>query len=133
MATVSAAASPHLAHNDYARMDAKTDGQPAAFVLLQAGIQCPHSFENPDPGPHGSVGIIFMAERLTYPAEGLNGGEAGALGEVLIDGAPTDVRADHVLTKGQTITLRTPGGGGFEDPAGREDDRHAADRRAGYA
>ena len=79
------------------------------------------------------VGIIFMAERLAFPAEGLNGGEAGALGEVLIDGTPTDVRADHVLTKGQTITLRTPGGGGFEDPAEREDDLHTADRRAGYA
>jgi N-methylhydantoinase B len=78
------------------------------------------------------VGIIFMAERLAHPAEGLNGGAPGTLGEVLVDGVPTDVRADHVLTKGQTITLRTPGGGGFGDPAERETERGDADRRGGY-
>ena len=32
---------------------------------------------------------------------------------VLIDGKPADYRKDHVLAKGQTVTLRTPGGGGF--------------------
>ena len=59
------------------------------------------------------VGIIFMAERLKFPANGLEGGGAGALGEVLIDGKHADVRADHTLNLGQTITLRTPGGGGY--------------------
>ncbi len=59
------------------------------------------------------IGMIFMAERLKYPARGLEGGGPGALGEVLIDGKPTDVRADHTLTRGQTITMRTPGGGGY--------------------
>ena len=59
------------------------------------------------------IGVIFMAERLTYPAMGLEAGEPGALGEVLVDGKATDVRADHMLSKGQTITIRTPGGGGY--------------------
>ncbi len=59
------------------------------------------------------IGIIFMAERLKHQAKGLEGGGDGALGEVLINGQPADVRADHTLAKGQTITLRTPGGGGY--------------------
>jgi N-methylhydantoinase B len=59
------------------------------------------------------IGVIFMAERLTYAAKGLEGGGEGALGEVLIDDQPADVRADHALELGQTITLRTPGGGGY--------------------
>lgn len=59
------------------------------------------------------IGVIFMAERLTHAAEGLEGGGPGALGEVLIDGKHTDVRADHMLTLGQIITIRTPGGGGY--------------------
>ena len=33
------------------------------------------------------VGIIFMAERCRFPAPGMQGGEAGARGEVRIDGA----------------------------------------------
>lgn len=61
----------------------------------------------------GEIGIIFMAERLRHPAHGLCGGEAGATGAVLIDGAPADARADHVLKPGQTITLSLPGGGGY--------------------
>lgn len=59
------------------------------------------------------IGVIFMAERQRHPAHGLAGGAAGANGEVLIDGAPADVRADHVLQPGQTITLKLPGGGGY--------------------
>lgn len=61
----------------------------------------------------GEIGLIFMAERLRHPAHGLEGGGAGANGAVLIDGQPADVRADHVLTPGQTVTLQLPGGGGY--------------------
>ncbi len=59
------------------------------------------------------IGVIFMAERLRHPAMGLLGGGAGAKGAVLIDGAPADARADHVLRPGQAITLQLPGGGGY--------------------
>ncbi len=61
----------------------------------------------------GEIGVIFMAERLRHPAHGLLGGAAGAPGAVLIDDAPADARADHVLTPGQKIRLRLPGGGGY--------------------
>lgn len=61
----------------------------------------------------GDIGVIFMAERLRHPAPGFVGGGDGATGAVLIDGAPADARADHVLKPGQTVTLRLPGGGGY--------------------
>jgi len=59
------------------------------------------------------IGVIFMAERVRFPATGAQGGGSGAAGQVLIDGKPVDYRLNHVLRKGQTITLATPGGGGY--------------------
>ena len=78
------------------------------------------------------VGIIFMAERCRFPAQGIDGGEAGARGEVLIDGVSVDYRRNVVLKKGQRIVLRTPGGGGVGDPADRNPTAADADRREGY-
>src|SRR5262245_33545330 len=78
------------------------------------------------------IGIIFMAERCRYPAPGLGGGEAGALGEVLIDGVPVDYRKNVVLRKGQRIVLRTPGGGGVGDPSERNPAANDSDFREGY-
>ena len=57
-----------------------------------------------------------MAERCRFPAPGMQGGEAGAPGEVRIDGAHVDYRKNVVLEKGQRILLRTPGGGGMGPP-----------------
>lgn len=79
------------------------------------------------------VGMIFMAERCRFPAPGFGGGTAGATGEVLIDGAPVDHRRNVVLKHGQTVTLRTPGGGGYGAPVDRTPAAKAADRLAGYA
>ena len=70
-------------------------------------------FEIDSPTP---IGMIFMAERCRIPAPGFDGGGAGALGEVRIDGEPIDHRRNVVLSHGQTVTLRTPGGGGFGAP-----------------
>ena len=78
------------------------------------------------------VGVIFMAERCRFPAPGFGGGDHGATGEVLIDGKPIDHRRNVVLRNGQTITLRTPGGGGFGPPAEREPEANRADGEAGY-
>jgi N-methylhydantoinase B len=78
------------------------------------------------------VGIIFMAERCRFPAQGIDGGEAGARGEVLIDGVSVDYRKNVVLKKGQRIVLRTPGGGGVGDPADRNPAAVDEDRREGY-
>jgi N-methylhydantoinase B len=78
------------------------------------------------------VGIIFMAERCRFPAPGMQGGEAGARGEVRIDGAHVDYRRNVVLKPGQRILLRTPGGGGMGPPEDRDSQAAEWDRREGY-
>lgn len=61
----------------------------------------------------GSVTVSFMAERTKVPAPGLFGGGAGALGQVLINGRAVDPKRTTSLEPGDTLTLITPGGGGF--------------------
>ncbi len=78
------------------------------------------------------IGMIFMAERCKHPAPGFAGGGSGGRGEVRIDGEIIDHRRNVVLHNGQTVTLRTPGGGGYGAPGKRDDRARAADREAGY-
>ncbi len=78
------------------------------------------------------IGMIFMAERCKIPAPGFAGGQAGATGEVRIDGDIVDHRRNVVLKDGQTVTLRTPGGGGVGRSEDRDADVRAEDLRAGY-
>lgn len=78
------------------------------------------------------VGMIFMAERCRIPAPGVGGGEAGARGEITIDGEAIDHRRNVVLSKGQVVRLATPGGGGFGDEAERDRSRAAHDTAEGY-
>ncbi|MEX2643624.1 MAG: hydantoinase B/oxoprolinase family protein [Acetobacterales bacterium] len=86
-------------------------------------------FENEAESP---IAVIFIAERCKFPAAGMDGGEEGGCGEVMIDGEKIDHRRQYVLQKGQTFTLRTPGGGGFGKPAGRDEAAVAQDKRLGY-
>jgi N-methylhydantoinase B len=76
--------------------------------------------------------MIFMAERCRFPAEGAMGGGSGAAGDLTIDGRSVDHRRNVVLTKGQQVVLRTPGGGGFGAPQEREAGYIEEDRRLGY-
>lgn len=78
------------------------------------------------------IGMIFMAERCRFPAPGASGGGHGAPGELTIDGESIDHRRNVVLTKGQIVTLRTPGGGGFGPPQHRSAEQRSADQRDGY-
>jgi N-methylhydantoinase B len=78
------------------------------------------------------IGMIFMAERCKFPALGMQGGGAGARGEVTVDGEAIDHRKNIVLTKGQRVTLKTPGGGGMGDAQERHPAAITADRRDGY-
>ena len=75
----------------------------------------------------GGGSAFFMAERTQIPAPGLGGGSAGGLGAVVINGAPANTRLPHHLGPGATILIRTPGGGGFGPPAGRDPDLHLRD------
>ena len=78
------------------------------------------------------VGIIFMAERCRFPAPGMQGGQAGARGEVRIDGVDVDYRKNVVLEKGQRVLLKTPGGGGMGSLRERDPAAVERDRRDGY-
>jgi len=78
--------------------------------------------------------VSFMAERTkpeSAPA-GLNGGGQGAAGAVLINDRPVDPKSQHLVMPGDTVELRTPGGGGFGDPAARPAELDEADRLDGY-
>jgi N-methylhydantoinase B len=78
------------------------------------------------------IGVIFMAERCRFPAPGMRGGRPGAPGEVCIDGAQVDYHKNVVLTKGQRVTLRTPGGGGMGPANQRDRTAIEWDLRQGY-
>jgi len=78
------------------------------------------------------IGVIFMAERCRFPAPGMRGGEAGARGEVCIDGTEVDYRKNVVLSKGQRVLLKTPGGGGMGPLQERNRSEAERDRREGY-
>ena len=71
-------------------------------------------FENRHETP---LAVIFLAERLRYPAPGACGGAPGGLGDVKINGASVgDAKRQFILNKGDTILLCTPGGGGYGKP-----------------
>ncbi|MCP5155774.1 MAG: hydantoinase B/oxoprolinase family protein [Ectothiorhodospiraceae bacterium] len=75
---------------------------------------------------------LFMTERTRFRAPGLLGGEDGGIGAVEVNGVAVDTRKQHVLHKGDRVLLRTPGGGGYGDPAERPADLRALDQRLGY-
>jgi N-methylhydantoinase B len=69
-----------------------------------------------------------MYDRTQYPAEGLNGGQAGAVGEILLsDGTHPHPKSHYVLQTGQTVTIKLPGGGGFSSPILRDPERVLSD------
>ena len=87
--------------------------------------------ENRHPTP---LPITFITERLKFPAPGLAGGGAGALGAVIINDRPVaDSRAQLILAKGDRLLLRTPGGGGFGDASRRDPKAIERDRKLGYS
>jgi N-methylhydantoinase B len=81
----------------------------------------------------GPMSIVFLTERLRVPAPGLDGGEPGACGQVMINGVAVDSRKPHVLAPGDEVVLRTPGGGGFGAPRARSEDLQLHDRLQGYS
>jgi N-methylhydantoinase B len=51
---------------------------------------------------------------------------------VSINGAAVDTHRQHVLAKGDVVTLSTPGGGGYGPPEGRSAALRERDRLLGY-
>ena len=77
--------------------------------------------------------VSLLTERRRRPPAGLAGGEPGALGENLIDGEPVPAKTTVDVAAGTTVTVRTPGGGGYGDPAERDPEAVAADATDGKA
>ncbi len=76
--------------------------------------------------------ITLRLDKLTYPASGLLGGQAGAKGAVALDGGAVDLSAPFALTPGQELVLQTPGGGGIGAPALRSPAALRRDLAFGY-
>ena len=84
----------------------------------------------------------LLAERHRHAPYGLEGGQSGALGSAFLFGADADDTDDetgeklpqksvHDLSPGTVVSVRTPGAGGYGDPANRDQAALARDLRLG--
>ncbi|MGH1343486.1 MAG: hydantoinase B/oxoprolinase family protein [Nannocystales bacterium] len=62
--------------------------------------------------------VSMLSDRRRSVPFGLAGGSPGSAGLTLIDGSPRGGRFSEALPAGSTIRIETPGGGGFDVPAG---------------
>ncbi len=129
--------------------------QPVEQVEAQSSIRIVDYDIHPDSGGpgqwRGGVGQAITVEvlcdngillargldRLRFPAWGVRGGQPGArLSVILNAGRPDEqvlgkIHELHVR-RGETLTLRMPGGGGFGDPFLRDPARVLGDVRQGF-
>ena len=80
--------------------------------------------------------VSKMFDRMTHPARGRDGGDAGARGRA---GAargprrlPLRAKGREVVPPGHRLVMETPGGGGLGDPRKRRPEAVAEDVRNGY-
>lgn len=84
------------------------------------------------------VFLTNMGDRTTTPPYGLAGGRPGRVSRSLLVAASGDQpvslesKASYALGKGDLVSLRLAGGGGFGDPLGRDAAAVARDVREGY-
>ncbi|MBL8697655.1 MAG: hydantoinase B/oxoprolinase family protein [Alphaproteobacteria bacterium] len=77
------------------------------------------------------MNVYLANERVRHPCFGVVGGKDGRKGAVLKNGKPVFPKGKVVLQPGDTLTVETPGGGGWGDPAARAPALIAADLRSG--
>ena len=78
------------------------------------------------------IAMNFMAERTKVAAPGFAGGGDGGRGDVLVNGKRINNRIQHILKKGDTVLVRTPGGGGWASARDRDSGLVQRDRALGY-
>jgi N-methylhydantoinase B len=61
--------------------------------------------------------VSIVSERRERGPGGTRGGEAGSPGRNLVDGDEVPAKVTRVLQAGQSVTIETPGGGGFGSAA----------------
>ncbi|WP_425498776.1 hydantoinase B/oxoprolinase family protein [Haloplanus salilacus] len=82
------------------------------------------------------VAFSLLADRRRHRPYGIAGGGPGSAGSdrlVRVDGDETGIagKSTHDLDAGDVVSVRTPGGGGFGDPADRETEAVRRDLRLG--
>ena len=87
----------------------------------------------------GGADVFLIGERGKYPPFGVNGGGSAALNRFAYEtdnGAKSPPLVSKItdikIRRGQKVRLKTPGGGGFGDPAARDPTSVARDVRLGY-
>ncbi|MCC6887776.1 MAG: hydantoinase B/oxoprolinase family protein [Hyphomicrobiales bacterium] len=80
----------------------------------------------------GPWSVNSIADRTAHAAPGLQGGRAGATGEVMVDGRKVNPKVLQELKARDVVAMNLPGGGGYGDPFQRDPARVLADVIAGY-
>ncbi len=76
--------------------------------------------------------LLAAYDRIDHPARGRDGGKDGAPGVVAFKSGKTlPGKGFLMVPTGERLVIKTPGGGGIGDPAERDPERVAADRKAG--
>ena len=79
-----------------------------------------------------SYAVSCLAGRTDFPPAGLLGGQPGARRVIAINGQEVHPKGRYVLEPGDVLTTREAGGGGFGDPAEREEAAMRRDAEAGF-
>jgi N-methylhydantoinase B len=109
----------------YKRMRPGSGGQ----GRFRGGLGQDMLMESESPSP---IAMVFMAERTRFAAPGFAGGADGGRGDVRINGRSIDHRRQYILKLGDTVLVRTPGGGGYGPPRARDPKLARRDRALGY-
>ena len=72
--------------------------------------------------------VSLLTERRRHAPRGREGGEEGSLGANLLDGERVGAKTTREVEAGTTVTVLTPGGGGYGDPSERDSDAREYDR-----
>lgn len=81
----------------------------------------------------GSWSVSALVDRTRYPAQGLEGGLAGATGEVILsDGTRPQPKSLTTLGPEMEVAINPPGGGGYGDPHTRPPEQVLDDVVNGY-
>ncbi|WP_134670976.1 hydantoinase B/oxoprolinase family protein [Halorussus marinus] len=75
--------------------------------------------------------VSLLTERRRHAPEGRAGGDDGATGQNRIDGESVPAKTTRDAPAGTTVTVRTPGGGGYGDPDDRDPAARDRDRADG--